>query len=515
MLHEDAAAGSSCCPRSRASPLREAILDDDLAECARAGRALGRLARLLARTPRRPPLVPHTAARELEILARARRRPRAELGDPAARRVRQLARRSVGGVADRDGRAPRPVRGADRARAARRPDRPGRRGPRPGRARRRQPPRAPRPARAPPTSAISAARRAPSSRATRRPGRRSTGRCSTAAARLTLLRLACIHGEARLLDQEKLAEVRSGARGGRRLCAHRAPRATRVVPRAGLLRRSRLRAEPARRPRGARARARDRVPLDVRDYHARAPARAARLLLEARVVRRLAKRFDPDAWLVYGATAKHPDLYGWWQRPRRYVLLAAGLGQAGSRPEPVAPPLPLRAPPLARPSRPRRRLPPEEPRGRFAGQGSRRSGSACCRSRSSRGTTSPTQEDARRALGLPLAAPTILSVSRLTAPKEDGQPVEDGDGARGREALAQTCPTTCSSSSWATGPGASASRRERRSSADREPRPPGRGGSEPRAAARTTRPATSSPSPTCATSRGSPCSRPSRAAARS
>jgi hypothetical protein len=41
-------------------------------------------------------------------------------------------------------------------------------------------------------------------------------------------------------------------------------------------------------------------------------------------MRLLSKRFAPDAWLVYGATVKHLDLYRWWQRPRRYVLLSAG-----------------------------------------------------------------------------------------------------------------------------------------------------------------------------------------------
>src|SRR5438309_3219164 len=33
------------------------------------------------------------------------------------------------------------------------------------------------------------------------------------------------------------------------------------------------------------------------------------------------KRFSPDAWLVYASSVQYPDLFGWWQHPKRYVLL--------------------------------------------------------------------------------------------------------------------------------------------------------------------------------------------------
>lgn len=48
---------------------------------------------------------------------------------------------------------------------------------------------------------------------------------------------------------------------------------------------------------------------------------ARRLLAEAFAVRRRVRRFAPDAWLVYGTSPTYPDIFGWWQRPGRYVLL--------------------------------------------------------------------------------------------------------------------------------------------------------------------------------------------------
>jgi len=47
------------------------------------------------------------------------------------------------------------------------------------------------------------------------------------------------------------------------------------------------------------------------------------VLKEALAVRRRVTRFQPDAWLVYKPSRTYPDLFGWWQRPRRYVLLGA------------------------------------------------------------------------------------------------------------------------------------------------------------------------------------------------
>jgi glycosyltransferase involved in cell wall biosynthesis len=39
------------------------------------------------------------------------------------------------------------------------------------------------------------------------------------------------------------------------------------------------------------------------------------------------RRFQPDAWLVYSPSVTSPDLFGWWQRPARYVLFAGYHGR--------------------------------------------------------------------------------------------------------------------------------------------------------------------------------------------
>jgi nucleoside-diphosphate-sugar epimerase/glycosyltransferase involved in cell wall biosynthesis len=50
---------------------------------------------------------------------------------------------------------------------------------------------------------------------------------------------------------------------------------------------------------------------------------AQELAAEALAVRARMERFDPEGWLVYGATTTYPDLFGWWLRPGRYVHLDA------------------------------------------------------------------------------------------------------------------------------------------------------------------------------------------------
>lgn len=55
--------------------------------------------------------------------------------------------------------------------------------------------------------------------------------------------------------------------------------------------------------------------------HGRVPGR--RVLAELVAVRRRMQAFAPDAWLVYSPSSQEPDLFGWWQRPRRYVLFGA------------------------------------------------------------------------------------------------------------------------------------------------------------------------------------------------
>jgi glycosyltransferase involved in cell wall biosynthesis len=160
--------------------------------------------------------------------------------------------------------------------------------------------------------------------------------------------------------------------------------------------------------------------LDVRDLlHGRLPFR--RLLAEGRSIRRLAKRFAPDAWLVYGASVKHPDLFGWWQRPRRYVLFAAGLGNAERVPRPWR--ILFR---LAH----RRSLGEADevvayrPKSRddlhSAGVDDDRLGVLPLAI--DPWSDVPSREDARCRLGLPANAPVVLCVSRLPGPKEDGRP---------------------------------------------------------------------------------------------
>jgi Ser/Thr protein kinase RdoA (MazF antagonist) len=68
VLHEDPALRLVVLSEVVGPPLRDALLRDDLAECARAGAALGRWhAFWLGAAP--SPLLPHTAERELEILS--------------------------------------------------------------------------------------------------------------------------------------------------------------------------------------------------------------------------------------------------------------------------------------------------------------------------------------------------------------------------------------------------------------------------------------------------------------
>ena len=67
--------------------------------------------------------------------------------------------------------------------------------------------------------------------------------------------------------------------------------------------------------------------LNVRDvWHGRVTVRS--VLREALAVRRRVKSFQPDAWLVYKPSRTYPDIFGWWQRPRRYVLLGAHTWQS-------------------------------------------------------------------------------------------------------------------------------------------------------------------------------------------
>jgi hypothetical protein len=73
--------------------------------------------------------------------------------------------------------------------------------------------------------------------------------------------------------------------------------------------------------------------LNVRDlWRGRVPAR--RLIREAIRVWRNMREFSPDAWLVYNPSRTYPDVFGWWQRPTRYVLLNAHTWQSKRMPQP-------------------------------------------------------------------------------------------------------------------------------------------------------------------------------------
>jgi glycosyltransferase involved in cell wall biosynthesis len=57
------------------------------------------------------------------------------------------------------------------------------------------------------------------------------------------------------------------------------------------------------------------------------------LIQETIAIHRRMKRFSPDAWLVYNSSRTYPDLFGWWQRSSRYVLLGAHSWQSRKLPK--------------------------------------------------------------------------------------------------------------------------------------------------------------------------------------
>jgi glycosyltransferase involved in cell wall biosynthesis len=160
--------------------------------------------------------------------------------------------------------------------------------------------------------------------------------------------------------------------------------------------------------------------VDVRDYW-RGRRRPWSLLAELVSVGRRMRRFSPDAWIVYGASATYPDVVGWWQRPKRYVLLATGIGKPDRMPRPWRWLLPfahrrsLRRADAVTVYRPTSRkalrlLGVPEERIRVLPLASPTWESV------------PSQDTARDRLGLPEDAPVVLSVSRLPEPRSDGKP---------------------------------------------------------------------------------------------
>jgi glycosyltransferase involved in cell wall biosynthesis len=67
--------------------------------------------------------------------------------------------------------------------------------------------------------------------------------------------------------------------------------------------------------------------LDVRDLWC-GRITLPSLCKEALAVRRRVRAFEPEAWLVYKPSRTYPDIFGWWQSPRRYVLLGAHTWQS-------------------------------------------------------------------------------------------------------------------------------------------------------------------------------------------
>jgi glycosyltransferase involved in cell wall biosynthesis len=159
---------------------------------------------------------------------------------------------------------------------------------------------------------------------------------------------------------------------------------------------------------------------DVRDF-VRRRASVHELVTEARSIRQLTKRFAPDAWLVYGASMKHPDLFGWWQHPRRYVLIATALSNAQRVPRPWRAVFRFaHRSSLRRADRVVAYRPKSRDDLRSAGVSEERL--SVLPLAIATWNAVPFQEAARHRLGLPLDAPVVLCVSRLTAPKEDGSP---------------------------------------------------------------------------------------------
>src|SRR5688572_11604314 len=128
------------------------------------------------------------------------------------------------------------------------------------------------------------------------------------------------------------------------------------------------------------------------------------------------KRFSPDAWLAYDTSRTYPDLFGWWQRPRRYVLIGAHTWQSRRIPRRWRAVLAwayrrtLRRADLVTVLLPRtfERL--------LDDHGVERERLRLLFTAVPIPPTVPSQEDARRRLGLPLEAPIVLCTTRLTEP---------------------------------------------------------------------------------------------------
>jgi len=164
--------------------------------------------------------------------------------------------------------------------------------------------------------------------------------------------------------------------------------------------------------------------VNVRDFwRRRLPAR--RLIAEAAVVRGDMKRFSPDAWLIYNPTVQSPDLFGWWQHPKRYVILKGG-EEVGTRTM-AAVPRPWRDLYTYAYRKTLKRadwieaIRPNAVRNlRAWGVPNER---VCLLPRAVKiWARIPSREEARRVLGLPQEGPVVLCVSRFSVRRYEGDP---------------------------------------------------------------------------------------------
>lgn len=160
--------------------------------------------------------------------------------------------------------------------------------------------------------------------------------------------------------------------------------------------------------------------LDARDFwREKAPLR--RLIGEALAVRRRMKKFSPDAWLVYSPSVTYPDFFGWWMRPRRYVLYAAAKGRPERLPRGLrwlyvlAHRMSLRRADAVAAFRP---AVAERLRAGSVDPGKVHVLPPAVQP----WATVPSRDDARSRLDIPRDAPIVLCVSRLSRPMNHGKP---------------------------------------------------------------------------------------------
>lgn len=148
---------------------------------------------------------------------------------------------------------------------------------------------------------------------------------------------------------------------------------------------------------------------------------SGRLLVEVLAARRRMRRFRPHAWLVYGTSMSYPDLFAWWQRPRRYVLLNASKGDVRRLPRRWRRAFALaHRRSLARADFVLASWPRNADRLRSLGVAGDRLGVLPAAVET--WETVPSQTEARERLGLRRDMAVILCVARLPAPRGDGRP---------------------------------------------------------------------------------------------